>query len=323
MEFRFSRFSPPLLFCSHFHSLESFPISILLLKIYHKIMINVTINVYIGAFGATQEKHWKSGISEVVWKLSKSHVISCTYISNEDLRKGNNSIEALVSLLKAGNSEIILYVLLSHPCQGTHVLQRDGTVWDVSKMGKLLKDGLRGFRGFPSNNNLECPVFLQDKYEYLQPLMNVGFATKTLRIYRSPDGILSEDTKREIWRSVDSWCLYLIIYTSLLLVYQLFSFCQMNFEIPWHDSSGNAIALGGWVLKPAFTTNSVGVKWCPNPRDIIDEFYILCRNKELLFVPYFMLQARASNRMVCILQYVHCSFFVFGVRTLCHSLTVY
>jgi len=263
-------------------------------------MITVTINVYIGGIGAAQEKHWKSGLSQVVWNLSKSHDISCNYISNEDLRKQNHSIEDLVSLLKAGDADIVLYVLLSHPGQGTHVIQRDGTVWDVLRMGKLLKEGLRGFIGFPSNDNLECPVFLQDKYGYLQPLMNAGFATETLRVYRPSDGILSEDTKREIWRSVDIWCVYLIIYILLHLLYQLFSFCQMNFEIPWHDSSGNAMAPGGWVLKPAFTTHSVGVKWCQNPCDIISEFYCLCRNKELQFVPYFMLQARTSNRKVCI-----------------------
>ena len=95
---------------------------------------------------------------------------------------------------------IHIYFLLSHPGQGTHVLQTDGNVWDVAKMGDLLREGLRGSSGYPSYNDMKCAAFLQDKWDYIAVLMEKGMAIDTLRLDRTADGLLSEDVKLQIWR---------------------------------------------------------------------------------------------------------------------------
>ena len=36
--------------------------------------------------------------------------------------------------------------------------------------------------GFPAGNNLQCPVFTQDKYKYLSVLMSKGLCNSTLKV---------------------------------------------------------------------------------------------------------------------------------------------
>ena len=100
---------------------------------------------------------------------------------------------------KVPKKGIQIYFLLSHPGQGTHVQQVDGNLWEVGVMGQLLREGLQGCRGYPSYNEMQCPAFLQDKWNYLVPLMEKDMASKTLKLDRTIDGLLSEDVKSRIW----------------------------------------------------------------------------------------------------------------------------
>lgn len=79
--------------------------------------------------------------------------------------------------------------------------QLDGNLWEVGLMGQmLLREGLQDYIGYPSYNQMLCPAFLQDKWNYLVPLIENGMATNTLRLDRTIDGLLSEDVKSRIWR---------------------------------------------------------------------------------------------------------------------------
>ena len=53
---------------------------------------------------------------------------------------------------------------------------------------------LKYHRGFPYGNHLKCPVFLQDKYEYLAILQKHNMCNPTLKVERSKvTGVITDD----------------------------------------------------------------------------------------------------------------------------------
>jgi len=64
-----------------------------------------------------------------------------------------------------------------------HILTSQGKLWDL----QFYRDQVQRLKfhpGFPSGEHLLCPVFLQDKFEYLIPLMSVDFANPTFKFPR-------------------------------------------------------------------------------------------------------------------------------------------
>jgi hypothetical protein len=48
--------------------------------------------------------------------------------------------------------------------------------------------------GFPSGDNLQCPVFTQDKYKYLSVLMSKGLCNPTLKVdFFTDNGLCSSE----------------------------------------------------------------------------------------------------------------------------------
>ena len=63
---------------------------------------------------------------------------------------------------------------------------------------------MEGNNGFPSPIQLQCPVFLQDKYKYIEDLIALGIETiPTLRIpIMSVENGLSDEYSEQIWRYI-------------------------------------------------------------------------------------------------------------------------
>lgn len=73
--------------------------------------------------------------------------------------------------------EADLHFILAHPHQGAKIKQLG---WDMVRLGDNLQR-LYYHVGFPRAGELRCPIFLQDKYEYLHVLGSN--ANPTMRIF--------------------------------------------------------------------------------------------------------------------------------------------
>jgi hypothetical protein len=69
-----------------------------------------------------------------------------------------------------------VHMIVAHPHQGAETLQRDVT----TLYKKLLR--LYHHTGFPAGNQLLCPIFTQNKFEYLAPMRRNKIINPTLKI---------------------------------------------------------------------------------------------------------------------------------------------
>lgn len=78
-----------------------------------------------------------------------------------------------------------IHFIIAHPHQGYGFgcwnAQGKSIDWDISVLYKEL-DRLRDHKGFPRLNKLKCPIFTQDKFEYLRILLDNKMANPSLRI---------------------------------------------------------------------------------------------------------------------------------------------
>jgi hypothetical protein len=142
------------------------------------------------------------------------------------------------------------HVILTHPHQGN-------PQWDVADVLEEIKR-LQYHRGFPFGGQLFCPVFLQDKYNYLFRLPGISNPTLKVEFPTSSSPDINADEIKE--------------------------FCKLN-------DQGN-----GWYLKLPFTTNGEGRRPCRSIEKLLDAVRTTIINFEGR-IPYFMVQPRLRNRM--------------------------
>ena len=53
--------------------------------------------------------------------------------------------------------------------------------WELPTLIRCLRS-LSNHPGFPNGFELTCPVFLQDKFAYIQPLLSEGIVIPTLKV---------------------------------------------------------------------------------------------------------------------------------------------
>lgn len=78
------------------------------------------------------------------------------------------------------------HFILAHPHQGKGI---EALNWNMTRLQSCLRR-LWYHKGFPSMMELQCPVFLQDKYKYLCALEDM--VNPTLQIYLTEDGSYNE-----------------------------------------------------------------------------------------------------------------------------------
>ena len=74
-----------------------------------------------------------------------------------------------------------VHVFISHPHQGTSHYSEEQMGWEMDTLEAELWR-LHDHPGFPSGDSLRCPIFLQNKYEYLRPLQHLRCVNQTLNI---------------------------------------------------------------------------------------------------------------------------------------------
>lgn len=100
-----------------------------------------------------------------------------------------------------------LHFILTHIHQGV----ANHLDWNmVDLYHSLLR--LQAHNGFPNGTNLQCPMFTQDKYEYLRLLIPLKFANPTMKIYFNASGQFN-NIRPEIERYF--WFQYFYITTSI------------------------------------------------------------------------------------------------------------
>jgi hypothetical protein len=66
-----------------------------------------------------------------------------------------------------------------------------------------LQQRLKYHRGFPHESFLRCPVFLQDKFDYLSALQKHGFCNPNLKVERSEWFIETGSPSHAILTTID------------------------------------------------------------------------------------------------------------------------
>lgn len=151
------------------------------------------VKVFTGGMGSVQSAQFFIALDEVVGRYyhqDDALIIVVERIGTEEVRKKGWNVQQFISWLVSGD----VYFILSHPGQGISVTLG----WDLGSLGDDLVAGLRGHLGFPAGDSLRCPVFTQDKYNYLDACRTI--CLPSLRIARTQDGYLNADIRAQVIR---------------------------------------------------------------------------------------------------------------------------
>ena len=167
----------------------------------------VILHVFVGGESGVQQGHFKHALAVVLSRFKKGD-IEVVFMTTSQLRQ--LSIEAFVDWLLASH----FYFILSHAHQSLHH-------WDCRDIAPQYSR-LMEHIGFPTHNQLYCPIFLQDKFAYLEAIPE--FCNATVKVsFPWDEASRQHDTEK---------------------------ISQMLLE-------GN-----GWVVKTGFSTNCDNFKIC-------------------------------------------------------------
>ncbi len=134
----------------------------------------ILLRVYSGAIDAHQLRPFEEALDLI--KLDKvSHKVEI--MSNADVRiRTNWGPKELIEWLLGSN----VHFILTHIHQGLESCQ-----WDIAVLYEQVQR-LRYHPGFPSGAQLQCPIFTQDKFEYISSVPEL--CNHTLSIELTADG---------------------------------------------------------------------------------------------------------------------------------------
>jgi hypothetical protein len=146
----------------------------------------VVVHVYIG--GRTLNNFSKQAFELAIEEFNKLHnniFLYCVSKNCRDVKHDHWGFKDLIDWLYHSD----VHFIITHLHQGN---SGNGAVkemgWDVGKLYEYL-DKLYDHPGYPSGENLRCPIFTQNKFEYLKPLMSAGqFVNNTLRVELRSNG---------------------------------------------------------------------------------------------------------------------------------------
>jgi hypothetical protein len=132
----------------------------------------VTIHVYTGGISSNLSFSFNSALQSAISEWSSDLLIKSKSMTILNLRESGWSEKEFIGWLLESD----IHMIVSHPHQGTETFG-----WDVSilynEFGRLY-DHI----GFPSGEQLMCPIFTQHKYGYLEPMRTFKMTNPTLRI---------------------------------------------------------------------------------------------------------------------------------------------
>jgi hypothetical protein len=131
----------------------------------------IVINVFQGGDCANQYVPFITALTR--FQRSNKYDIIVTIKKNKDVKEEKWTVKELVNWLL----DCDIHFILTHIHQGI----REYLHWNMSELySEILR--LQAHKGFPNGEQLRCPMFTQDKYEYLKILKSVELANPTLKI---------------------------------------------------------------------------------------------------------------------------------------------
>jgi len=221
------------------------------------------IRIYGGGSSNIQTMQLLSAIRElnIDQRFYTIEILTC-----DDVNKNHYSIQDIINWL-LGSS---VHFITGHVHQGlqlavldSKMLTQTGSRFTMSSILCELQR-LKFHRGFPYGNYLQCPVFLQDKYEYLSILRNYDMCNPTFKVDRSL-WFDSEEKNSEILSLID------------------------DFLVNCNEEGC------GWVVKLPFVTNQI-VKGLKTKADVIKKLHSIFNKDNQGIYPYAMIQPCMKNR---------------------------
>jgi len=212
--------------------------------------MEISVVGFAGGINAAQCGPFLSALAKLQSQLlaeERDVVLNCLILYNRNLRENNIDQGTLIDILAQSH----IHIILSHMHQGN-----DG--WNHNKLHQDLVEKLGTHRGWPSGDNLLCPVFTQNKYNYIKCCREICIPTLAVEFDESTPS-LNEDCGGHI------------------------------VEFMQHHTEGK-----GWVVKLPYHTNGVGLHFCKDKEAVFNALRLLClgyANSE-----YAMLQPCLSNR---------------------------
>lgn len=152
------------------------------------------VRAFTGGDKAVQRHAFFCALKNTLSAVGKKHNVSTCYeyMDTKSLCKKGWGPDKLIDWLLESN----MHFITAHVHQG---LRSHGLSWDLSVFLPQLQR-LKFHVGFPSGDQLHCPVFTQDKYEYLRHLGDM--ANNTYIVHLTSDGVYNATTLSEIQRFV-------------------------------------------------------------------------------------------------------------------------
>ena len=188
--------------------------------------------------------------------------VQIEYISLEDTKSWDS--KRLLTWL----SDSDIHYLIAHPHQG-YESRRNFDCMSYLQDLSILQHHI----GWPSAENLFCPIFTQDKFAYINSIPLICNPTLVIIIQRNVR--FSEEQSNVVHFSQTS-----AVSATVL---------QFTESHSYND---------GWVIKLPFVTHSLGIKFTKDRSKIpsIIEYMV---SKYASFVPYVMVQPCVPNRLEC------------------------
>jgi hypothetical protein len=186
----------------------------------------VLIRVYYGSSASLQLLFFCDAVGRLPQQTRLR--IKVEYCSLKNVREKGWSPGELVTWLLDCN----IHIILTHPHQGHKI-------WNCHEVYQSI-ERLRDHKGFPTGQQLDCPVFRQDKFCYVDSLTHITIPTFRMNLDQS-----------------------LGAHEQILAMYMpLRKFCE---------SVGGE---NGWVVKLPFVTNCEAIKFPRTFDAILDRFEI-------------------------------------------------
>ena len=130
----------------------------------------------------TQQLSFALGSLGLNQSLYKLEIMTCDMVNMNHV-----SLKGVIDWLSGSH----IHIISAHMHQGLSLenLTSQGQSWDLQFYNQQM-NRLKYHPGFPTGNFLECPVFLQDKYEYLRLLNDGGYCNPTFKFDRTDSDTL-------------------------------------------------------------------------------------------------------------------------------------
>ena len=149
----------------------------------------IQIRGFMGGINSMQVATFKAAVADQNYENSK---FTFTYVSVKEVKNLGWKPKDFVDWLLGSH----VHFILSHVHQGLERLQ-----WNLEELLEQLKR-LKYHKGFPTGEKLECPIFTQDKYEYIRAIPSL--TNETLKVELTDEEEISMDVQYSISQFINS-----------------------------------------------------------------------------------------------------------------------